>query len=368
MRDNQVAMKRRLKIYQIAEGYCYNSDSLFLWDFILPHIKSRAKVLELGSGSGIIGLLCARSKAITLYQIEKQREYAFMNAKNAQINHIDSIVIHADCNMLIQSKELLKELQDNMLCNNKKLESMLVEIDLKEILLPESSSLETPLLDSKSMDSRFKDSKACHAERSEISSIESKRDFSIVAQNENNLNPTQSQVSHHNGDTKHLAPQYADITSLPYFDLIISNPPFYHTQTLQSNNPFKAQATQSHFLPLSTMLKLAKRVLKPHAKFIFCYAPAMLAEILETLRAYGFGIEFLRFVYPRMDKDSTLVLICARHNSKAKTHILPPLITHKGLAQQDNTDEVLSIYKAAHTQSIKVAYDDIVWENLLRYI
>lgn len=363
MRDDQVAMKRRLKIYQIAEGYCYNSDSLFLWDFILPHIKSRAKVLELGSGSGIIGLLCARSKAITLYQIEKQREYAFMNAKNAQINHIDSIVIHADCNMLIHSKELLKELQDNLLCNNKKLESMLVETQFKEVLSPESLSLETPLLCSK-----IKDSKACHVERNKTSNMESKRDFSTITQNKNNLNPTQSQVSHHNEDTKHVAPQYADITSLPYFDLIISNPPFYHTQTLQSNNPFKAQATQSHFLPLSTMLKLAKRVLKPHGKFIFCYAPAMLPEILESLRAYGFGVEFLRFVYPRIEKDSSLVLICAKFNSKAQTRILPPLITHKGLAQQDNTDEVLSIYKAAHTQSIKVAYDDIVWENLLRYI
>lgn len=362
MRDNQVAMKRRLKIYQIAEGYCYNSDSLFLWDFILPHIKSRAKVLELGSGSGIIGLLCARSKAITLYQIEKQREYAFMNAKNAQINHIDSIVIHADCNMLIQSKELLKELHENMLCNKKKLESMLVETQFKEVLSLDSLSLETPLLCSK-----IKDSKACRVERNKTSNMESKRDFSTITQNKNNLNPTQSQVSHHNEDTKHVAPQYADITSLPYFDLIISNPPFYHTQTLQSNNPFKAQATQSHFLPLSTMLKLAKRVLKPHAKFIFCYAPAMLPEILESLRAFGFGVESLRFVYPRMEKDSTLVLVCARHNSKAQTRILPPLITHKGLAQQDNTDEVLSIYKAAHTQSIKVAYDDIVWENLLRY-
>lgn len=362
MRDNQVAMKRRLKIYQIAEGYCYNSDSLFLWDFILPHIKSRAKVLELGSGGGIIGLLCARSKAITLYQIEKQREYAFMNAKNARINHIDSIVIHADCNILIHSKDILKELHGNMLCNKEKLESMLVETQLKEVLSPESLSLETLLLDSK-----IKDSKACHVERNKTLNMESKRDFSIIAQNEKNLNPTQSQVSQHNADTKHLAPPYANITSLPYFDIIISNPPFYHAQTLQSNNPFKAQATQSHFLPFSTMLKLAKRVLKPHGKFIFCYAPAILPEVLESLRAFGFGVESLRFVYPRMEKDSTLVLICARHNSKAQTRILPPLITHNGLAQQDNTDEVLSIYKAAHTQSIKVAYGDIVWENLLRY-
>lgn len=295
---------KHLQIYQITEGYCYNSDSLFLWDFILPHIKHNAKVLELGSGSGIIGLLCARDSRIKLYQIEKQAIYALMNAKNALINNIDSVIIHADCNEILDSNSILMQLNSNMLYNKEKLQSLIMQ---------------------------------------QASYTESFVNASYP---------------------KHDLKDY-NITRLPYFDLIISNPPFYPPNTLSSQNPIKAQATQNQYMPLTTMLKLAKKILKPNAKFIFCYTPSMLGRILESLLSFGFGIEFLRFVYPRLEKDSTLVLICARLNSKAQTHILPPLITHDGISQKDNTKEVASIYKAAHTQSIKVLYNDIIWSNLL---
>ncbi len=301
---------RHLKIYQIAEGYCYNSDSLFLWDFILPHIKRNTKILELGSGSGIVGLLCARDREITLCQIEKQAVYALMNTKNAQINHIDSIVIHADCNTLLQSDNILAQLHANMLCNDEKLQTLIAQQTLQAKTNNTESSLDMQRLAASSL------------------------------------------------------VQKTNITSLPYFDIMISNPPFYPIHTLSSHNPLKAQATQSHNLPFETMLMVAKKMLKPHAKFIFCYTPSMLGQILESLRSFGFGVEFLRFVYPRIDKDSTLVLICARTHSKVQTHVLPPLITHYGKAQQDNTKEVQAIYRAGHTQSIKIAYHDIVWEYL----
>lgn len=299
---------KHLQIYQIAEGYCYNSDSLFLWDFILPHIKHKAKVLELGSGSGIIGLLCARDRQIELYQIEKQAIYALMNAKNALINNIDSNIIHADCNEILDSNEILMQLNSNMLYNKEKLKSL-----TSQFLSKQSSYIES-----------------CKP------------------------------IAYPNCNLKD-----SNITRLPYFDLIISNPPFYPLNTLSSQNPIKAQATQSQYMPLETMLRLAKKILKPHGKFIFCYTPSMLGKILESLISFGFGIEFLRFVYPRLEKDSTLVLICARSNSKAQTHILPPLITHNGNSQKDNTKEVISIYEAAHTQSIKVSYNDIIWSNIL---
>lgn len=364
--NKELINKRRLKIYQIAEGYCYNSDSLFLWDFIIPHIKPRAKILELGSGSGIIGLLCARSKNVALYQIEKQVEYALMNAKNAQINHIDSVIIHADCNMIIQSKDILEELHANMLCNDKKLEAIFTKQQLSKVLADKNlNDLKQNTTDCKNLYSTSLYSKTCNY----LNSIDSERFLSksltyaqIVG---NTLDSTQEHIESKAFFHQSQTLQHADIPSLPYFDMIVSNPPFYHTQTLQSNNPFKAQATQSHFLPFSTILKLAKKVLKPHGKLIFCYAPTMIAEILESLMAFNFGIEALRFVYPRKDKHSTLVLVYARHNSKAQTRILPPLITHNGLAQQDNTEEVISIYNAAYTQSLKVSYDDIVWEDLL---
>ncbi len=276
---------RYTKIYQIKEGYCYNSDSLFLWDFALLNIKKSSKVLEIGSGSGIIGILCAREKEINLYQIEKQKEYAILNAKNTQINNIKSNIIHANCNDVFNSKDLL--MQFNNIC-------------IKD---PDNNE-----------DSQTKNAK---------------------------------------------------INSMQYFDTIISNPPFYARKTLPSSNIFKEQATQSHNLPLKTILIGAKKILKPQAKLIFCYTPYMLSNIIYILREFNFSLDSIRFVYPRVDKNATLVLICAKKNGNTQTITLPPLITHNGKMQQNNTEEVKSIYERAKTHSIKISQSDIIWDQLM---
>lgn len=317
LKSNNLDINKKLKIYQIKDGYCYNSDSLFLYDFICPHIKPNDKLLDVGSGSGIIGLLCAKIKNIKLYQIEKQPIYALMNVKNAKVNNIDSVVIHADCNVLLESKNMLIQLRENMLCNYDKLNSL---ISMQTIKNAQFINLNYNRDISKSF----------------IIDL-----FQTDSINKNN------------------------IASLPYFDIIISNPPFYQKNTIQSKNLLKSQATQSCYLPFESILKFVVKTLKPNGKFIFCYSAFSIGEVLKKLKEFGFGILYLRFVHPRINKDSTLVLVCAKLNSKAQTHILPPLITHIGNNQLDNTEEVISIYRFANTQSIKVSYDDIVWEYFL---
>ena len=46
-------------LYQPESGYCYNSDSVFLSDFIIS-FKPRGRMLDVGAGCGIVGLLVAR--------------------------------------------------------------------------------------------------------------------------------------------------------------------------------------------------------------------------------------------------------------------------------------------------------------------
>jgi len=71
-------------LYQPESGYCYNSDSLFLYDFI-NFFKPKGKVLDVGAGCGIVGLLVARdNQNVALEAVEKQaafREYAKINAR-----------------------------------------------------------------------------------------------------------------------------------------------------------------------------------------------------------------------------------------------------------------------------------------------
>ncbi|MEJ2469363.1 MAG: methyltransferase, partial [Campylobacterales bacterium] len=43
-------------LYQPSEGYCYNSDSIFLYDFV-SSFKPRGRMLDVGAGCGVVGLL-----------------------------------------------------------------------------------------------------------------------------------------------------------------------------------------------------------------------------------------------------------------------------------------------------------------------
>ena len=77
-------------LYQPQDGYCYNSDSIFLYDFI-NSFKPKGDVLDVGAGCGIVGLLVARdNQKVKLKAVEKQDdfvEYATINARVNKINY-----------------------------------------------------------------------------------------------------------------------------------------------------------------------------------------------------------------------------------------------------------------------------------------
>jgi len=75
-------------LYQPDSGYCYNSDSLFLYDFI-NSFHPKGKVLDVGAGCGIVGLLVARdNKKVELEAVEKQEAFIHFCKTNARVNHI----------------------------------------------------------------------------------------------------------------------------------------------------------------------------------------------------------------------------------------------------------------------------------------
>lgn len=79
---------KRLDIYQLEGGYCYNSDSLFLYAFIKKYLKNNISLLDIGAGSGILGLLCARDFEINLTLSEIDEFNLKLCVKNASVNNI----------------------------------------------------------------------------------------------------------------------------------------------------------------------------------------------------------------------------------------------------------------------------------------
>lgn len=85
-----------MQIYQPINGYAYNSDTLFLYDFARSFLKPGNRVLEIGAGSGVLGLLCARDVEIKLVMVEKMREMAIYLRENIRVNAICAEVLECD--------------------------------------------------------------------------------------------------------------------------------------------------------------------------------------------------------------------------------------------------------------------------------
>ena len=79
-----------LKIIQNKEGFCFGIDSILLSDFA-KNIKKGAKVLDLGTGTGIIAtLLCGKTELSEIIGIEVQEEVYEMAKRTIQLNHLEN--------------------------------------------------------------------------------------------------------------------------------------------------------------------------------------------------------------------------------------------------------------------------------------
>ena len=92
-------------LYQPQSGYRYNSDSLFLYDFI-NQFNPKGELLDVGAGCGIVGLLVARDNPkVKLDSVEKQEFFLKYLSKNIITNKIDCNIINNDFRELPNDKK-----------------------------------------------------------------------------------------------------------------------------------------------------------------------------------------------------------------------------------------------------------------------
>ncbi len=226
-------------LYQSPNGYCYNSDSIFLAHFIASH-EPKGKMLDVGCGIGVLSLILAREFHIKASVIDKQPHMISYAKHNFAINGID--------------------------------------------------------------------------------------------------------VEMYNED-------FIDFELQTKFDVIISNPPFYSPSVLQSSETMINTARYAHHLPLDDFFKKVHKILTPSGKFFFCYDAKQIADIIVALKKHHLTPEFIRFVHAKKDKDSKLVMMSCRHNSKAVAKVVPPLVVFDD--ENNYTQEASDAFKFASLHSIK---------------
>jgi len=232
-------------LYQPKNGYCYNSDTHFLYNFICENLKKfkniKGELLDIGSGSGILGLLVARDyPKLDLNQCELQEEFQELSQRNAKTNEIHTTM--------------------------------------------------------------------------------------------------------HKGD-------FTTVEFEKKFDICVSNPPFYSSNVIKSENKNIKIARYNDSMPLEKFIQKTAAILNQNGKFFFCYDVKQLNDIILFLNKYKLNIEAMQFIHPKMDKEATLVMIYARKNSKSSMTINPALIVFEN---ENFTPQVQTIYSKTKTHSIKV--------------
>ena len=75
-------------LFQMESGYRYNSDSLLLYDFI-GSFKPKGKLLDVGCGCGILGLLLKRDfPSLELFLLDIQEQNCALSRANAEQNKL----------------------------------------------------------------------------------------------------------------------------------------------------------------------------------------------------------------------------------------------------------------------------------------
>lgn len=108
-----------LKIIQNTKGFCFGIDSVILSDFA-KNIKKGSKVVDLGTGTGIIGLLlCKKTELKEIVGIEIQKEVAEMAKRSIELNKLEDKfkILNTDINKIFEDKLLEKNKFDVVVMN-----------------------------------------------------------------------------------------------------------------------------------------------------------------------------------------------------------------------------------------------------------
>lgn len=128
------------------------------------------------------------------------------------------------------------------------------------------------------------------------------------------------------------------------FDLITCNPPYfkYSENSNINDNDIKSIARHEITINIEDIVKISKKLLKNGGSLSIVHRTDRLIEILDIMKKNNIEPKRIRFIYPKIDKESNLVLIDGRKNGNSGLKLLSPLIVHN--EDGSYTDEVLKMF------------------------
>ena len=126
--------------------------------------------------------------------------------------------------------------------------------------------------------------------------------------------------------------------------LVVCNPPFFKVDedSNLNDNEFLTIARHEIKINLEEIIKSAAKILDNRGKFAMVHRPQRMIEILNLMQKYDIEPKRIKFVYPKYNKESHILLVEGIYKGKKGLKIEPPLY-----AQNDDgsySDEVKKMF------------------------
>ena len=174
-----------------------------------------------------------------------------------------------------------------------------------------------------------------------IIGVEIQKDSYELARKSVLYNHLENQIELLNMDMKDLRNMYSSDT----IDVITCNPPYFkYLETSNLNeNIHKVIARHEKMITLEEIVSLSRYLLKNNGVLAMVHRTDRLIEIISLFSKYGLEVKKLRFIYPKMNTESNMVLIEGRKSGKTGLKLLPPLYAHN--EDGSYTEEVLKMFE-----------------------
>lgn len=126
--------------------------------------------------------------------------------------------------------------------------------------------------------------------------------------------------------------------------LVVCNPPFFKVDedSNLNDNEFLTIARHEIKINLEEIIKSAAKILDNRGKFAMVHRPQRMIEILNLMQKYDIEPKRIKFVYPKYNKESHILLVEGIYKGKKGLKIEPPLYAHNN--DGSYSDEVKKMF------------------------
>ncbi|NCC70653.1 tRNA1(Val) (adenine(37)-N6)-methyltransferase [bacterium] len=174
-----------------------------------------------------------------------------------------------------------------------------------------------------------------------ITGFEIQKEIYELSEETIKLNNLEDKIKIINDDIKNIFNYYKSDT----VDLITCNPPYFeiNDQTLRNENEVKTNARHETLIKLEDIVIISRKLLKNGSPLVMVHRTERLSEIIVLFKQNNIEPKRVRFVYPKINSESNLVLIEGIKNGRKGMKVEKPLIVHN--ENGEYTEEILKMFE-----------------------